>query len=113
MKERIRFLAIAISEGDSFLVVDELPMECKYTAWRRNGYFDDFYLFDSAGSLWHLSRAVPIRPFGFFDKLFGRALTFALEFTPVNAGPHAPSSLHAGSTRQRRPRRFVRSVPEQ
>lgn len=93
MNESITYPAIAISEGDSFLVVDEEPNECSYYAWQKNGYLDNFYLFDSAGCLWRLSGAEPTKPVRFFDKLYGRVLTFNMEFSPINDGDPMPQTV--------------------
>lgn len=67
-----RYPVIAISPGDSFLVIDEPIRECSYVAWR-NGYFDDLVLFDLDGRLWPTRAELRVRP-RFFQRWTNRSL---------------------------------------
>jgi hypothetical protein len=78
-----RFPVIAISPGDSFLVIDEPIAHCSAHGWRR-GYFDGLVFFDSAGLLWPTSTSLP-RPLRFFDR-FRRSIPVAVECHDPRAG---------------------------
>lgn len=71
MNSTPRFPVIAISRGDSFLVLDEPIRRCSYAGWR-NGYFDGLAFFDGDGRLWP-TRASLRRRLRFCDR-FRRSL---------------------------------------
>ena len=72
-----QYPVIAISPGDSFLVIDEPIVQCSARGWR-NGYFDDLVFFDSAGLLWPTHASLR-NPLSFFDR-FRRAIPVDLDF---------------------------------
>lgn len=78
-----RFPAIAISPGDSFLVIDEPIQHCSAQGWR-NGYFDNLVFFDSAGFLWP-TRASPRKPLRFYDR-FRRRIPVTVHYGQPQPG---------------------------
>lgn len=77
------FPVIAISPGDSFLVIDEPIDRCSPRGWR-NGYFDDLVVFDSDGLLWPIRASLP-RPLRFYDR-FRRSIQVEVEYDEPRAG---------------------------
>lgn len=73
----ITFPALAVSPGNSFLVVESIPATGSVTALRR-GYFSRLYLFDSAGLRWPVVQVSALP--SFLDRLLGRLVAVQLTF---------------------------------
>jgi hypothetical protein len=81
MANTISFPAIALSVGDSFLVVNELSAitSCTLSALH-HGYYRRFSLFDTEGVLWPVKEAIPERPVNILDRLTDRVIRVTLDF---------------------------------
>ncbi|MEW6756299.1 MAG: hypothetical protein AB1505_35810 [Candidatus Latescibacterota bacterium] len=78
MSDQPAFPVIAISPGDSFLVMNSPDWRCSRGGWH-GGYFEGLILFDSAGRLWPTKAALE-RPFGLVDHIFSRVLPVQLNY---------------------------------
>ena len=78
MSDQPVYPVIAISPGDSFLVMNSPDWRCSRGGWQ-SGYFEGLVLFDSAGRLWKTDATLE-RPFSFIDRIFSRVLPVRLKY---------------------------------
>ena len=81
MAATVTYPAIAVSKGDSFLVISALCELTTCTPYAlRQGYFQSLSVYDCAGLLWPVVSAAPSRPLSVWDRLFNWRITVSVQF---------------------------------